>query len=114
MQAVAQILFKYGSSNANRWLLFFILGNVFGASSIWLLMLLYRHMNVNVALALAAGGGFLFCQLAVALVYHSRLSFVQVIGILGIAICMSLVTFGERKQPEPAINRVQMTESDCS
>jgi len=102
MQSVAQILFKYGSLHESKWLLFFISGNVFGASSIWILMLLYKHMNVNVALALAGGAAFVSCQLALALFYRSRLTSLQMVGILGIAACMALVTLCEQKPRVPA------------
>jgi len=52
MQAAAQVIFGYGSTAPQRFVPCFILGNVFGASSIWLLMLLYRSMNPNLALGL--------------------------------------------------------------
>ena len=58
MQAAAQVLFKYGSLTPSRWLLGFIAGNVFGASSIWFLMLLYKSMNPCLALGLGTGAVF--------------------------------------------------------
>ena len=56
MQVTAQIFFKWGSSSANRWIWGFLIGNLFGFSSIWLLMLVYKAMNPNVALGIATGG----------------------------------------------------------
>ena len=112
MQAIAQVLFKYGSLHEGKWLLFFILGNVFGASSIWFLMLLYRHMNVNVALALAGGGAFIACQLAVGLAYRSRLAPIQIIGVIGIAVCMALVTAFEKKPQDAPASGVTETISE--
>lgn len=97
MQAVAQVLFKYGSTAPERWLFGFLGGNVFGASSIWLLMLLYRAMNPNVALGLATAGGFLCAQAAVALLFRSSLTLVQVGGMLAVAGGMALFTMGGKR-----------------
>ena len=94
MQALAQILFKYGSLHKDRWTLFFILGNIFGASSIWFLMMLYRLMNVNVALGIAAGGASLTCQLALAMVYKSWPTSLQSLGILVTIVGMIMIAAG--------------------
>jgi len=91
MQVIAQIFFKTGSLHPDKWLLFFILGNVFGASSIWFLMMLYKNMNVNIALALATGGSFLLTQIVLSFVFRSSFNWIQIVGILGIAVCMILV-----------------------
>lgn len=86
MQVVAQLLFKYGSAPAevgapHRWVLGFVGGNLFGASSIWLMMLLYRQMkSANVAMGLASGLSFLLIQIALAVVFKSRLSPLQIAG----------------------------------
>ena len=94
MQALAQVLFKYGSLHKDKWTCFFILGNLFGASSIWLLMMLYRLMNVNVALGIAAGGASLTCQLALAMVYKSWPTSLQSLGILITIAGMILIAAG--------------------
>ena len=65
MQVTAQIFFKWGSSSANHWIWEFLIGNLFGFSSIWLLMLVYKAMNPNVALGIATGGAFLLSQIAI-------------------------------------------------
>ncbi|UCH35260.1 MAG: hypothetical protein JSV65_02595 [Armatimonadota bacterium] len=92
MQAAAQVIFKYGAATPGRWLPGFIGGNVFGASSIWFLMLLYKTMNPNVALGLATAGGFLCAQAALAILFRSHVSLVQWTGMLAIAFGMALVT----------------------
>jgi small multidrug resistance pump len=91
MQVIAQVIFKYGSITKGVWLTSFIVGNVFGASSIWLLMLLYKYMNVNIALALSMGGAFLLTQIVLALVFHSNISFLQTIGIFLISSGMFMI-----------------------
>ncbi|MBI2298099.1 MAG: hypothetical protein HYU66_03960 [Armatimonadetes bacterium] len=84
MQVIAQLLFKYGSAEGaerQRWLLGFIGGNLFGASSIWLMMLLYRQIKSgNVAMGLASGLSFLLIQVALAIVFKTRLSPLQMAG----------------------------------
>jgi len=93
MQVLAQILFKYGSEGTSmRWWLGFAAGNVFGASSILLLMKLYTRMNPNLALALGAGGAFLFSQFVLSWVFGSRLMVSQWIGLLLITAGMTLAS----------------------
>ena len=94
MQAAAQLLFKLGSTSPERWIFGFIAGNVFGASSIWFLMLLYRHMSPNVALGLGTGGGFLCAQLALALIFRSSVSPLQYGAITLVSVGMALFALG--------------------
>jgi drug/metabolite transporter (DMT)-like permease len=100
MQVVAQLFFKWGSATAGRWVPGFILGNLFGASSIWLMMKLYTRMNPNLALALAGGGAFLVTQLALALVFHSRPTGLQWVGFAAVGAGMALASFAAK--PESA------------
>ncbi len=93
MQVVAQVLFKYGSGGTSaRWWIGFAAGNVFGASSILLLMKLYARMNPNLALALGVGGSFLFSQFVLSWVFESRLLVSQWIGFLLITAGMVLAS----------------------
>ena len=94
MQAAAQLLFKLGSTAPERWLFGFIAGNVFGASSIWFLMLLYRHMSPNVALGLGTGGGFLCAQLALAFIFRSSLSPLQYGAMVLVSAGMAMFALG--------------------
>jgi multidrug transporter EmrE-like cation transporter len=96
MQAIAQILFKCGANYPERWTLFFILGNVFGASSIWFLMLLYKAMNQNLALAIGTGGGFVAAQAALAIIFRSSVSLLQYAGAGAIVLGMTMFTLGNR------------------
>ena len=104
MQIIAQLFFKHGSASPGRWLTGFILGNVFGASSIWLLMKLYQRMDPNTALALGSAGGFLGAQLFLALVFHARPTVLQWTGFVAVAVGMALATAGVAKPvAEPVV-----------
>ena len=96
MQAGAQVLFKYGSLSPQRWLLGFLCGNVLGASSIWLLMLLYRSMQPSIALGLGSGGGFICAQLAVALLFKAPLNLPQFAAMLAIGGGMAVFVMSGR------------------
>ena len=91
-QVVAQVFFKHGSGAPSRWLTCFVLGNLFGASSIWFLMKLYARMNPNLAMALAGGGAFLAIQLVLAAVFSSRPTLPQWGGYVMIAVGMGLAS----------------------
>lgn len=81
MQAVAQLLFKWGSLEESRWWLGFLGGNAFGFTSIWLLMLVYRAIAPGLALALATAGAFVLGQLAVSVVFKTPLLPMQWFGV---------------------------------
>lgn len=87
MQIAAFLTFKSGSlsasSRSSRWVKSFIIGNAIGASSIIFLMRIFAKMpeNPNLAFVLSSVGAGIGCQLAMVLVFHSRLSFVQWAGI---------------------------------
>lgn len=98
MQAAAQVLFKYGSLTPSRWLLGFIAGNVFGASSIWFLMLLYKSMNPCLALGLGTGGGFLCAQIALLMIFRCGVSPVQYLAMALVSVGMALFAIGAKGQ----------------
>jgi len=81
LQILANLLFKYGSIHPGRYWLGFILGNIFGMSSIWFMMQIYRRMNANVGMAIAGGGSFLLVQLALFFCFDGRLNATQWLGI---------------------------------
>ena len=90
MQVAAAAAFKYGSLAEGQWTNFFILGNIVGISSTWLLMHVYARLMPNVALALSAGGAFLCSQVALAIIFHARLTPIQWVGVLVILVGMVL------------------------
>ena len=95
MQVIAQLLFKWGSASDGRWWWGFLGGNLFGFSSIWLLMLVYKSMNPNLALGICGGGSFLLAQLALALVFKSPVSLLQWGGVAAIVFGMILLAGGK-------------------
>ncbi|OHB98740.1 MAG: hypothetical protein A2W74_08160 [Planctomycetes bacterium RIFCSPLOWO2_12_38_17] len=86
MQAVAQVLLKWGSTSESRWWLGFLVGNLFGFSSTLLLMLLYKDLNPNVALGFATGGSFLASQIAIGIFFNTKLALAQYFGVVVITI----------------------------
>ena len=96
MQLTAHIFFKGGTfpDHPERKVPFFILGNILGAGSVWILMRLYELMNVNVALAIGGGGAFFVVQIVLAIIFRSQVTPVMAIGILAIAAGMIMVGLG--------------------
>ena len=66
MQVSVHLIVKYGSAESQRWWPSFIVANIIGLLSTWLLMLLYKQMHANVALGLAVGLSFMLSQLSLA------------------------------------------------
>lgn len=97
MQVVATVLIKYGSTTPSRWLVGFVLGNVLLVASVWLLMKVYAQMNPHIALALAGGGSFILAQIAIAIVFHSRPTPMQWVGIIAMAAGMAVTSSMGRK-----------------
>jgi len=94
MQITANIFFKWGSLSDSRWLWGFFGGNIFGFSSIWLVMLLHKIVNPNIVLGLASGGAFLLCQTMLAFVFNSKLAPTQWIGVMVIVTGIIMLAMG--------------------
>jgi hypothetical protein len=90
MQAGAQLLFNCGAVYPDRKALFWVLGNIPGATSILFLIQLYKLMNPNLALALGGGGGFIAAQLAMVLVFRTNVTVLQYVAMLFIAAGMAM------------------------
>lgn len=95
LQVVAQVLFKWGSAVAGRWVWAFVGGNLLGLVSVWFLMLVYKAMNPNIALGLSCGISFLFSQIALAVVFKTGVSPVQWGGVVVIVIGIVLLATGK-------------------
>lgn len=95
MQVGVQLFFKWGSTADTRWLWGFFGGNLFGFSSIWLLMLVYKSMDPNIALGICGGGSFLLSQIALAVVFNTGVSAVQWGGVMAIVAGMLLLVAGK-------------------
>lgn len=94
MQVIAQLFFKWGSATDARWIWGFLGGNLFGFSSIWLLMLMYKTMNPNIALGIATGGALLLSQIIMFMVFNSKVAPLQWVGIVAIAVGMIALSAG--------------------
>jgi len=92
MQLIANLLFKFGSTLPSRWLPGFILGNVFGASSIYFMMKLYTRLNPNIANTIAGAGTFILVQLALGILFHSRPTPLQWVGIVAVCAGSAIVS----------------------
>jgi drug/metabolite transporter (DMT)-like permease len=99
MQVAAAVLFKYGTTAPGRYWVGFLAGNLFGASSIFVLMKLYSIWQVNVAGALGGGGAFLLAQLAMMPLFGERLEWRQYLGLVAISAGMALVSYGKLNPP---------------
>lgn len=104
MQAVAAVLFKYGSLYADFWWHFFVAGQVFGAGSIVFMMYLYSWMHPNIALGICVGGAFLTAQVTTAVVFQSALTPLQWIGMIAITTGMLALALGSAPEPEPTVS----------
>ncbi len=91
MNVVAFYFFKLGSGHAGWWVPCFIIGNVFGASSIWFSMKLFTCLNPNLAMVLTGVGSFILIQLEMVIIFGSRLELLQWAGI-GIGVVGMVLT----------------------
>ena len=72
----------------------FVGGNAVGITSIVFLMLLFDRLNVNVAYGIGVGGAFLLAQVAMAVIYRSKLSALQYAGLMAMTVGMLLLGLG--------------------
>ena len=100
MQVIAQLRFKWGTTSESRWIWGFLFGNLFGFSSIWLLMLIYKAINPNIGLGIAGGGAFFLSQIALAMVFKTKVTPLQWAGIMAIVVGMVVLAVGTPKEPE--------------
>ncbi len=80
-QVAANLLFKWGSLAPRFFWWGFGFGNLIGVTSIIFMISMYRLMPAALVMAVGTGGAFLLNQIAVALVYHERISMFGYVGI---------------------------------
>lgn len=73
-QVIASIFFKWGSLSPEKYWYGFALGNLFGMTSIIMLINVYKVMHPAAALAICTGGAFVLNQLALLAVYRQAIS----------------------------------------
>jgi multidrug transporter EmrE-like cation transporter len=110
MQVIAQVFFKWGSTSESRWLWGFLGGNLFGFSSMWLLMLVYKAIHPNTALGIAVGGAFLLSQIALVLAFKSKVAPVQWAGVAAIAV--GIIALAAGSPGESGQDAQQVTSPD--
>ena len=101
MQAMAQVALKLGSTGgvplrSRRWWLGFVAANAVGAPSILFLKQLYQAMpaSPNVVVVLVMAGTFILTQLVFVMVFGSRPTLRQWLGVATIAIGALLASIG--------------------
>ena len=98
MQIFVQVTFKWGSLSEANWLPGFIVANVVSICSTWFMMISYKHLNPNIAFGIAIASMFICSQVALTLIFKSKMLPAQWIILVVIAICMVLFTLLEKKQ----------------
>ena len=99
MQVFANVAFKYGSRSGRhdkRWAAGFVGGNIVGATSVWFMMKVYEALpeNSNLAAVLLTSGAFVGSQIALALIFRSRLAVRQWAGIAMVAVGTAAAAWG--------------------
>jgi hypothetical protein len=89
-QLVAQVFFKLGALHPEQKVLYWVLGNTPGATSMLIMIQLYRLMDANVAIALVGGAGFIAVQIGMAVIFRGNLTFGQCVAMAMIAAGMAL------------------------
>ena len=93
----AALLIATGGRDPTHRVFYFVVGNVFGIASTWVLMKLYTRMNANLATALANGVVFMVFQLAAWRIWGSPLTLLQGVGIATVLAGSVLATW--RRSP---------------
>ncbi len=96
----ASLCFREGGTDGAHRLFYFIIGNALGITSTVLLMGLYARMQINLALLLVTSGSFTLVQFTFWLVYHSALTWAQVLGIVLVGVGTIMAT---RVSQAPAV-----------
>jgi multidrug transporter EmrE-like cation transporter len=93
MQVLVSIIFKWGSSGSKSlWLWSFIVANIIALISTWFLMTAYKYLNTNITYGIGVGTTFILTQVALSLIFKSKMSMAQWALLVVIAVCMALFT----------------------
>ena len=101
-QVIANLLFKWGSSDPAYYWWGFALGNAVGVTSIIFMLGMYRAMPVAAVIAVGVGGTFLLNQIVMNLVFRERLSPAAVAGL--VLIFVGILMTSLLNHPNPAGN----------
>ncbi len=91
-QVIANLLFKWGSTDPAYYWWGFALGNAVGVTSIIFMLGMYRAMPAAAVIAVGVGGTFLLNQIVMNLVFRERLTPAAVAGLVLILIGILMTT----------------------
>ena len=91
-QVIANLLFKWGSSDPACYWWGFALGNAVGVTSIIFMLGMYRAMPAALVIAVGVGGTFLLNQIVMNLVFREKLTPAAMVGLVLIFIGILMTT----------------------
>lgn len=91
--AAVVLLLKQASLRQEFYWICFVAANLLTAAGLWLFTESLRYMNPNIAMAVGIGGTFITGQTLLVLVFGSRLSLAQVVGLGLILLGILVVVF---------------------
>ena len=91
-QVIANLLFKWGSTDPAYYWWGFALGNAVGVTSIIFMLGMYRAMPAALVIAVGVGGTFLLNQIVMNLVFREKLTPAAVAGLVLILVGILMTT----------------------
>ena len=99
-QVIANLLFKWGSTDPAYYWWGFALGNAVGVTSIIFMLGMYRAMPAAAVIAVGVGGTFLLNQIVMNLVFRERLTPAAMAGL--VLIFIGILMTALLNHPNPA------------
>ncbi len=116
-QVIANLLFKWGSTDPAYYWWGFALGNAVGVTSIIFMLGMYRAMPAAAVIAVGVGGTFLLNQIVMNLVFREKLTPAAVAGLVLILVGILMTTLlngpiaGNGEETPPSAPREQQGEN---
>ena len=93
VQIAAHTLFKWGSLASQNYWWGFILGNLFGITSLVFMLGMYKSLPAASVIAIGIGGTFVLNQIFMFLIFHEKINLIALLGIFLIFIGILAVAF---------------------
>ena len=93
-QIAAHLIFRWGGITPGMYWYGFVLGNIFGISSMLPYIFMFRMLTPAQAVAIGSGGTFLLLQIFMYLVFRQPLNLISTLGIGVIFFGILIVAFG--------------------